>query len=433
MLKRIILEIIQHTIKKLQPDLLLSQFLKKKEFFKILKKSRSISIISMGKAGYSMAKSFYEYMIQYEIMNKLYKGLVVTPYNTKKEDLENFEIIESSHPYPDEKSLYAGNRLFSLVQSLPLDCIVIVLLSGGASALIEKPIEGISLQEIQQITNELLKSGASIQEINAIRKQLSLIKGGGLAELLYPRKTYQFLLSDVIGKNFETYVSSGPMYIETEYNEEDIKKILEKYHIKFKKTIKIQKRTKTSLKKNYTIGSNAIACSQLKETLDSFHFTTKIQYNSFTGPIEDYEHIIKSDIKNFLKNPKKNFAMIWGGETTVKVQGSGKGGRNQEIALRIAKFLHQYDLTHRNNCSFVSFGTDGIDGPTDAAGGLVFTDSYSKINKILKDLKESITYKDFDDILKNNDSYFALSLIEGLIKTGPTGTNLNDLSFFIYV
>ncbi len=430
MLKQMIFEIISQTIKKIQPEALLSQSLEQNEFFKILEPFQFVAVISMGKAGFSMGKCFYEYLLRHKRENLKIKGFVVTPYNTKKGSIENFEIIESSHPYPDEQSLYAGEQLISFVHNLPKECIVIVLLSGGASALIEKPIDGISLYDLQNITKQLLKSGANIIEINTIRKQLSLIKGGGLAELLYPRETYQFLLSDVIGENSEKYVSSGPMYIEPYQKEEDIIKLLNKYHIKLNKNIKFPNKTKTSLKENFTIGNNAIACEKLKETLEEFHLTAHIQYKNFSGSIDEFESIISSDIKNFFKNPKKNTAMIWGGETTVIVKGSGKGGRNQELSLRIGKLLHQYSSFCKENCAFISFGTDGIDGPTDVAGGLVFPESIEKINTILKTQKTK--YMHFDDVLNNNDSYLGLSLIDGHIKTGPTGTNLNDLSFFIY-
>lgn len=432
MLKQQILNIITQTINKILPDNLLLQALEKEknEVNKILQKSNAIAIISMGKAGYSMGKCFYEYLEDQSNINKIIKGFIVTPYNTKKSNIGNFEIIESSHPYPDEQSLYAGERLISFIHNLPLECTVIVLLSGGASALIEKPIDGISLDDLQNFTKKLLKSGASIQEINTIRKYLSVIKGGGLADLLYPRETYQFLLSDVIGEESEKYVSSGPMYIDTDYNVDDVIKLLEKYHIKINKKIEFHKKNKSSLKKNFTIGNNAIACETLKLTFEGYQITSHINKKNFSGSIEDYENIITSDIINFFKNPTRNTAMIWGGETTVVVKGSGKGGRNQEISLRIGKILQQYDPAHRNNCSFVSFGTDGIDGPTDAAGGIVFTNSTDRINTILKN--ENIYYKSLEDILKNNDSYFALSLIDGLIKLGPTGTNLNDLSFFVY-
>ncbi|GIX41053.1 MAG: glycerate kinase [Leptospiraceae bacterium] len=427
LLKENIERLIQKTIQKIQPDHLLLEKLNQIYFLEILNKIKYYSVISLGKAGFSMGNCFYHYVKKHNLIHKLIKGFIVTPYFTKKHDIEKFEIIESSHPYPDHNSLYAGDRLFELIKEIPEDCTIILLLSGGASALIEKPITNLNLNDIQKITEQLLKSGASIQEINTIRKKLSLIKGGGLGEILYPRPVYQFVLCDVIGKNAIEYVSSGPMYPDTTKDEE-LWSLIKKYNINIKQNLKFPLKKRSSLKDSYIIGNNEIACKKLQDVLNE-HYKTKIKIYNFSGNIEDYEELISNDIKHIINNSSISIAYIWGGEPTIKIKGNGKGGRNQELCLRIAFYLDKLKNINKN-LYFCSFGTDGIDGPTDACGGIVCQNSISKINKIL--LSKSLNYKNPKEILNNNDSYFALNLIDSLIKIGPTGTNLNDLSFFIY-
>lgn len=427
--KKNVIPIIQETIKKIQPNSLLLQKLYEINFKQTIEKSNSLLVISMGKAGFNMGSCFYEFLKNHYLEYKLLKGFIVTPYQTKKSSINNkkFQIIESAHPYPDDNSLYAGDQLFKIIPTIPLDTTVILLLSGGASALIEKPINGLDLNKIQNITKQLLKSGASIQEINTIRKKLSLIKGGGLAEILYPRPVYQFILSDVIGEDSEKFVSSGPMYPD-DINEDFVWNLIKKYHIDINKNIQFPKKKQSSLKETYIIGNNQIACLKLKEVLDN-DYDTYIKKFNFTGNIEEYTKIIHNDIANFLKKPKPYTAFIWGGEPTIKVMGNGKGGRNQELCLRMSLYFDEYK---QNNhlILFSSFGTDGIDGPTDACGGVITQNSLSKINEKLQNSQSK--YKNLLEILNNNDSYYGLSLINGLIKTGPTGTNLNDLSFFIF-
>ena len=426
-LKNFALNILRRTIQKIQPDFLLKQKLEELNFYKTVEASSNLFVISLGKAGFTMGISFYDYLKQHHLNNKILKGFICTPYHTKKFDFDGFEIIESSHPYPDKNSLLAGERLFEITQTIPKETTIIVLLSGGASSLIEKPIDTISLEEIQHLTEKLLKSGATIQEINTIRKKLSLIKGGGLAEMLYPRDVYQFLLSDVIGPNAEEYVSSGPMYPD-KTSDEKVYQLLEQYSIEWSKKILFPQKNRTSLKSSYTIGNNEIAAQKLKESLIEEGYRAEILRINFTGNLVQYEQTISNDIKNFLEKPKNKHALIWGGEPTIRITGTGIGGRNQELCLRIAFCLKEFSQ-YKNKILFSSFGTDGIDGPTDSAGGIVFCDSVQKINDLIKNHQE---YSSAEDLLRNNDSYTALNLIDGLIKIGPTGTNLNDLSFFVY-
>lgn len=423
--KKIVLEIID----ELKPNKLLLDFIQKKNFLNFIKKINKFYIISMGKAGYSIAESFNIFLIENQIKNCI-GGFVVTPYGTTKQHIRNFEIIESSHPYPDQNSLYAGERFTQIIDSLPKDISILFFLSGGASALIEKPVDGINLENLQDLTKSLLKSGANIKEINTIRKKFSLLKGGGAAEILYPRKVYQFILSDVIGKNSEKYVSSGLLYPES-ISIQRIKNILKKYNITLDfdiSKITFTEKKKTSVKKTWIIGNNQIACEKTKSILERYNFNTKIVKSNFSGSIEQYQEFIQKKIIQVLQRSKKNDAYIWGGEPTLRIQGQGKGGRNQELALRIAIELNNIETKKNFDFVFVSFGTDGIDGPTDAAGAIIDFDTYKEIQNKIQERKLKTTIEQY---LQNNDSYHALELSNSLIKIGYTGTNLNDISFLV--
>ncbi|MCS7205936.1 MAG: DUF4147 domain-containing protein [Leptospiraceae bacterium] len=422
--KSIIQKIIQEIYTEIRAEKLLKNNLKENKFIQLIEKSK-IYVISLGKAGFSMAKAFFEYL-QENDFDGLLGGCVVTPYRTKTSEIANFEIIESSHPYPDHNSLYAGERLWEIAHSLPHDVVIVFLLSGGASALVEKPIEGMGLTELQELTNSLLKSGASIQEINTIRKKFSYLKGGGVAELLYPRVVYQFLLNDVVGINTEKHVSSGLLYPE-EIPFRTVQELMEKYQVKTSfdlSKLSFPEKKRTSLKKTFLVGNNEIACIKAKEILESHGFSAFIKRTQIQSTLEEYEKEIQKSIQALLKEPRHQTAHLWGGEPTLKVTGKGKGGRNQELALRIAIFFEHIktQLPMGYEWGFVSMGTDGVDGPTDAAGAIVDPNTYSTIYG--KTQKSKLP----EAFLQENDSYHALLLSDSLIKVGYTGTNLNDLA-----
>ncbi|MFN3605086.1 MAG: MOFRL family protein, partial [Leptonema sp. (in: bacteria)] len=277
----------------------------------------------------------------------------------------------------------------------------------------------------------LLISGAPIQEINTVRKKFSLIKGGGLAKILYPRTVYQFLLNDVVGKHTERFVSSGIMYPE-KISLSLIKKIFKKYNIPLNFSLdglRFPKKNQSSLKKTFVIGNNQIACEKTKLVLEKYNFTTKILKTNFAGTIQEYESLILKSIQRHLKKLKPKMAYIWGGEPTVRVTGRGKGGRNQELALRMAIQFYKNEEFQRFSkgfLTFVSFGTDGRDGPTDAAGAIVTKNTYSEIFKAGQ-------FRTPEEFLIHNDSYNALTLSNSLIKTEYTGTNLNDIAILFLV
>lgn len=422
--KEFVFQIVKEIINALQPSRLLTDFFSKENFINFIKSLNKIYVISMGKAGYTMAKTFLSFAEKFRI--PVLGGFVVTPYGTKEEDLHNIEIIESSHPFPDENSLYAGMRFLEVANSLPYDVSILFLLSGGASALIEKPVDGITLPFLQNLTKRLLLSGATIQEINTVRKKFSYLKNGGAGEILFPRKIYQILLSDVIGEDSHKHVSSGLLYHEP-ISLQDVIRILKKYNITLEvemEKLSFPEKKQSSLQQTWIVGNNRIACEIAANILKSYNFTTKIVKSEFQDTIENYEKLILFSLREEIKSINEKTALVWGGEPSVTVTGNGKGGRNQELVLRITRYMDEFK-DYVSRIIFVSFGTDGIDGPTDAAGAMMDFETREILETMLRETKSNST---IDDFIANNDSYTALSLAGSLIKTGPTGTNLNDIS-----
>jgi len=312
----------------------------------------------------------------------------------------------------------ATKRALELTNSLKEDDIVLFLISGGGSALFEMPVDGVSLEDIQKLTEALLKSGANIVEINTVRKHLSKVKGGRFAQHVYPAKIVSLVLSDVLGNRLDS-IASGPAYPDGTTSQQAID-VLRKYNIMVSEKIlnALAQETPKELSnvETFIIGSVKVACENAEK------FASQLGYNTFvlttTLDCEAKEAgkflaSIAKEIKNSDRPVKKPAAIILGGETVVKVKGSGKGGRNQELALSFALAIEGLE-----NIVLCSFGTDGTDGPTDAAGGIVDGQTAQKIRKA------GLSPESF---LENNDSYNALKIAGDLLITGPTGTNVNDL------
>lgn len=353
-------------------------------------------LISIGKAAWSMAKAVCDNVC-------VDGGIVITKYLHNFGNLKNVEIFEAGHPITDDNGIKASKKAIEMCGSLSFDDNVIMCISGGGSALFEDPL--ISLQELQSINNQLIKSGASINEINTIRKRLSKVKGGRFAKIVSPAKIYAFVLSDVIGNDVGT-IASGPISIDnTSYS--DVEKVIKKYNID------ICNETLTVLKEglpnnidnvNYRIiGSIEQLCLSAKKRCEGLGYKSTIVRNDCADDIEE----VARELTSYAKENGKN-AFIIGGECSIKVHGNGLGGRNTHLALLCSKYIAGMD----NVCVF-TFGSDGTDGPTDAAGGYVNGKTYKRI--------------DVDKYLEKDDSYNALNIIDGLIKTGPTLSNLNDI------
>lgn len=398
--------IIQSAIKNVLPDEAVNKALKDKTF-----DDGDLYVVAIGKAAYQMAKKASEIL-----NNRIKSGIVITKYNHAKENIENIECFEAGHPVPDDNTFKATQRVIDLVSNLKSNDTVIFLVSGGGSALFEKPL--IDKEELQDITNQLLSCGADIKEINTIRKRLSLVKGGKFAKLCEPAKIYSIVLSDIIGDPLDM-IASGPTYPDSS-SSKDALNIIKKYNLKLSdnaiKCLEIE--TPKEIKNVETIitGSVKKLCEAAKTACNKLGYQTVILNDQISCEAKDAGFYL-GNIAKENQDSKKSLAFIIGGETVVRITGKGKGGRNQEIAL-----ASSISLNNLKNTACFSIGSDGTDGPTDAAGGYVDNDTY----KFLLDKGIDVV-----DVLKNNDSYNALKQCDGLIITGPTGTNVNDVSVLL--
>lgn len=354
-------------------------------------------LISIGKAAWTMAKAVCD-------STDIDEGVVVTKYNHSNGDIRNVKVFEAGHPIVDENSIKATEYVLDVTSNLKENDNVILCISGGGSALFEKPL--ISLQELQNINNQLIKSGASINEINIIRKRLSNVKAGRFALHCMPAHINAIILSDVIGDDLST-IASGPVSVDN-IDAQRVSKIVEEYNITISDETKqlLMKETPKSINNvdTYIVGSVEQLCEYTKEILEGLDYDVEIVQNDCKDNVVDIADRFEKILKD---NKALNKAYIIGGESVVEVKGNGLGGRNTELALRCCKFIND------NNVCVFTFGSDGTDGPTDAAGGYVDADTYRMI--------------DVDEYLNNNDSYHALEKTDGLIKTGPTGSNVNDV------
>ncbi|RLE64798.1 MAG: glycerate kinase [Thermoprotei archaeon] len=383
-------------------------------------------LVGFGKAAYKMAKAASE------VLEKIIeKGIISIPKGFKIEKkLENIEIIFSGHPKPDSGSIEAGKKILELANEAGENDIVLILISGGGSALMEYPVEGVSLDDIANTTILLMNSGADIYELNTVRKHLSRVKGGQLAKAIFPATTISLIISDVVGDRIDM-IASGPTAPDpTTF--QDAWFVLEKYHLLervpnsvrlyLKKGLKGEasetpKKEDPIFKKvyNHIVASNITSLEKMREKAEKLGYNTLILTSMIQGEAKEVGKVIAALALEAKKtgypiNPPA--VILAGGETTVTVKGSGKGGRNQELALSAA-----IQIKGINGVVIASVGSDGIDGPTDAAGAIV--DGFTVI-KAENQGMNVIKYLD------DNNSYTFFKKVGGLIETGYTGTNVND-------
>ncbi len=389
-------------------------------------KKGKIVLVSIGKAGWEMAKTAYEIL-----GDKIHSGIVITKYdhvsaeyrmqNAKcKMEYENngnlvgrlgtIEIYEAGHPVVDFNGICATKRALELTSSLCENDIVLFLVSGGGSALFESV--DCPLEKMQELTNALLKCGANINEINTIRKHISNVKGGSFAKAVYPARVFAVVLSDVVGDNLST-IASGPACADAT-TVENCLEILEKYSISVDNEILslIKRETPKEITNATHIVSGSVSylCESARAMAQKLGYEAMVVDSAVTC---DAVELAEKIGKLVQKDASSLRAYIFGGEITVKVTGNGKGGRNQELALRCAE-----KIKGNSRMAVFCVGSDGTDGPTDAAGGYVDGNTWEIIAK---------SGKSPEECLKNNDSYNALEKSNGLIFTGSTGTNVNDL------
>ncbi len=391
---------------------------------------KRIFVIGFGKASVPMAKA---------LIDILGEKITFVKVITKDEHFlsENgyqdiLEVYLGGHPLPTRDSVKVTREILQSLPELFNDDLVLILVSGGGSALFTDPIEGLDLDDLQELTRILLRCGANIHEFNTLRKHLDNVKGGRLALKLQPASVHTLILSDVIGDKLDM-IASGPT-IPDPTTFSDAKKVIAKYNLEGKVPLSILTCLDKGIKgeipetlkpsdflinvvHQHLVGGNINALRAAKQHAEGLGYRSQIASSHLTGDTDDVAEFLMGMINSVIShgepiNPPA--CLIFGGETTVVVQGEGKGGRNQDLTLKMVRLIADIP-----KILFVSLATDGEDGPTDAAGAV--TDGFV--------LRDSLVICQFDlnTYIKNNDAYHFFDEVGGLIKTGSTGTNVNDL------
>ena len=370
--------------------------------------SGRLVLVAAGKAAWQMGKAAYDVL-----QERISSGIVITKYDHSQGPIGNLLIREAGHPVPDTSSYSSTQEAIDLVSSLTKDDLVLFLLSGGGSALFEKPL--VSEAEMDDVTRQLLAGGADIVAMNTLRTRLSAVKGGKFASLCAPAHVFSVVLSDIIGDPLDM-IASGPAYPDSSTSTQALA-IASKYNLQLSAQaltlLAEETPKKLSNVETHVTGSVRQLCTAAADTCISLGYKPIILTASLCCEARDAGSFFAS-IASYHAASSESLAFIAGGETVVHLTGSGLGGRNQEIALAAAKGIDGLD-----NTLLFSLGSDGTDGPTDAAGGFVTGDTASALRA------KGI---DIDTVLRNNDAYHALAAADALIMTGPTGTNVNDLT-----
>lgn len=378
-----------------------------------LNRYKNIYVFGSGKASYAMAQE-----IEKILGDKIYKGLVISPYD--KGELKHIDVKVGSHPIPDESSIEATKALVEMMGECDEDDLYIYLLSGGSSALLELPMEPVTLAELQDATKLMLSNNIKIQYINTLRKHISSVKGGRLAQKC-KAKGVVLVISDIINNPLDA-IGSAPLYCDST-TFEDVKDVLEEKELLDKMPKSIQKMIQQGLEGaiedtpkevsdkvfHYILASNIHAQLSAKEYALSLGLSVELVEKPMHGEVNEMvEKFLKTTVES------KKDCIIFGGECTVDLNGDGKGGRNQHATLLMLKKLRELNLDY----TFLSASTDGVDGNSTAAGAVV-------------DSKTDIKQLDIDKYIDSFDSYNFFRQTDSLILTGSTGTNVIDLVIII--
>ena len=368
-------------------------------------------LIAAGKAAWQMAAAAHG-----QLGDKISGGVVITKYGHAQGAIGNLEIFEAGHPVPDGNSYRATQAAIAAVSELTGHDLVLFLLSGGGSALFEKPL--IPPEELEDITRQLLACGADITQINTLRKRFSAVKGGKFARLCAPAQVFSIILSDVLGDPLDM-IASGPAYPDSTTSAQALA-IAEKYRLKLSDAARacLLEETPKALSNVQSVvtGSVRQLCTAAAETASALGYAPLVLSDCVCCEAREAGSFLAS-IARYHADTDRSLAFLFGGETVVHLTGQGLGGRNQELALSAAR-----GIAGLENMLIFSLGSDGTDGPTDAAGGLVDGTTMPRLQSLGIQI---------DDVLQNNDAYHALQAIGGLILTGPTGTNVNDLTVLL--
>jgi len=394
--------IIKASITAVLPDEAVKRALEGQEF------PGRVLLVSAGKAAWQMAKAAYDFL-----GDRIENGVVVTKYDHVMGPIGNFKCCEAGHPVPDENSFAGTQAALDLVADLTENDTVLFLLSGGGSALFEKPL--VPGEVLQDITGQLLACGADIVEINTIRKRLSSVKGGRFAMACAPAHVFSIVLSDILGDPLDM-IASGPAVPDTSTCEQAVA-IAKKYNLNMPEnawTLLSQETPKELNNVTTQInGSVKELCVAAAAACRELGYEPIMLTDQLCCQAKEAGSFLASVLKTHA-GQGKNLAFLAGGETVVHLTGKGLGGRNQELALAAA-----IGIDGITGAAVFSVGSDGTDGPTDAAGGYV---DYTTAGEL------KVQGVEIFDVLKENDAYHALQKVGGLVMTGPTGTNVNDVA-----
>ena len=367
-----------------------------------------IFLVAVGKAAWQMAAAAV-----YQLESPIHQGIVVTKYGHVMGDIPGCVCYEAGHPVPDENSFAATEAVLAMTENLADNDTVLFLLSGGGSALFEKPL--IAPDILQDVTRKLLSGGAGITEINTIRKRLSAVKGGRFAQHCAPAKVEAVILSDILGDPVDM-IASGPAAADPTAKDEAIA-VARHYGVYELPGVRacLDAETPKDVPNVHTqiIGSVRQLCAAAEQAAVKLGYESIFLSDTLDGEASDTGRYLAEELKKHASSGKK-IALLAGGETVVHLKGNGLGGRNQELALAAAQILDGIP-----NAALISVGSDGTDGPTDAAGGYADGDT---VRELAEKGMAIAAY------LEDNDAYHALGAVGNLIFTGPTGTNVNDVT-----
>jgi glycerate 2-kinase len=437
--RRLLLETLVSTLASVDPHKLVLQHVRRRKdtLFVNAETTRlgeyeSIYVVGAGKASGAMTEA-----LEKIIGNRLDGGLVVVPSGQERPKLRRVRAVAASHPTPDDNSVTSAKELISLVQGLNERDLLICVISGGGSALLSLPAEPLTIEEKGRVAKLLMNAGATIVELNTVRKHLSRIKGGWLAKRTSAGRILGLVISDVVGDRPDS-IASGPISPDpTTFS--DAVAILRKYNLwesiprAAAEILRdgVEGRLHETPKTNdscfrkvryHIVGSNRIACLSAQKYLQSKKIMAKVLSSSITGEaryVGSFAGSLAKQIATFNEPFRKPCALVFGGETTVRVTGSGLGGRNQECAMAFAS-----EIQGLKGVAMASIGTDGIDGPTDAAGAIVDGTTLSR--------SEALNLR-FEEHLDQNDSYRFFSALKDLVMTGRTNTNVNDITIAVFL
>ena len=398
--------IVRESIRKVLPDEAVSRALAGKDFG-----HGRVYVVAAGKAAWQMAKTAADIL-----GDRMEAGVAVTKYDHVKGDIPGMKCFEAGHPVPDTNSFAGTQAALRLVEDLREEDTVLFLLSGGGSALFEKPL--IPEEELADITKQLLACGADIVEINTIRKRISAVKGGKFAKLCEPARVFSIVLSDILGDPLDM-IASGPAYPDSTTCAQAAA-VAEKYQLRLSKRARemLGQETPKSLDNVETVitGSVRDLCKAAADVCRELGYEPEVLTDQLSCEAREAGAFLGAIAKSH-QDSEKSLAFLAGGETVVHLTGTGMGGRNQELALAAAQ-----GIAGLSDTAVFSVGSDGTDGPTDAAGG--YCDGTTEGVLAAQGME-------IYQVLQQNDAYHALEKSGGLIITGATGTNVNDVSVLL--